>query len=85
MNCPHCKEVELIPVMTKNGVLVDFCPQCEGIWLDKGEIFYFTKIPTYFKYEIEEALKNKVYTCLYKPFTPKKVLHLIQSAIVKRK
>ena len=58
MNCPHCKEVELIPVMTKNGVLVDFCPQCEGIWLDKGEIFYFTKIPTYFKYEIEEALKN---------------------------
>lgn len=34
---------------------------------------------------IEEALKNNVYTCLYKPFTPKKMLHLIQSIIVKRK
>ncbi|MGA1825537.1 MAG: response regulator [bacterium] len=34
---------------------------------------------------IEEALQNNVYTCLYKPFPPKKMLHLIRSIIVKRK
>jgi len=45
MRCPHCKEIDLKPTLTTKGVLVDFCPQCEGIWLDKGEIFYFTKAP----------------------------------------
>ena len=34
--CPHCgvgmKEVE------RRGVLVDVCPQCGGVWLDRGEL-----------------------------------------------
>ena len=58
MQCPHCKEIQLVPVLAKNGVMVDYCPQCEGIWLDKGEIFYFTKIPAYLDWKIKEALKN---------------------------
>jgi len=58
MKCPNCKEIDLAPVMAKNGVLVDFCSQCKGIWLDKGEIFYFTKAPASLGQRIEEALKN---------------------------
>jgi Zn-dependent protease with chaperone function len=58
MKCPNCKEIDLVGVMTKNGVLIDFCPKCEGIWLDKGEIFYFTKTPTYLRWKIEEGLKK---------------------------
>ena len=38
MKCPVCKDVDLKEVMTRNGVLVDWCPKCEGIWLDKGEL-----------------------------------------------
>ena len=36
MRCPLCdvpmKEVE------RRGVLVDLCPECKGVWLDKGEL-----------------------------------------------
>jgi hypothetical protein len=31
--------------LTRKGVEVDHCGACEGIWLDEGEIFYFTKKP----------------------------------------
>ncbi|MBN1695090.1 M48 family metalloprotease [candidate division WOR-3 bacterium] len=58
MKCPNCKESELAPVMTKNGVLVDYCPRCEGIWLDRGEIYYFTKTPKYLRWKIKDGLKN---------------------------
>lgn len=23
---------------TRNGVLIDVCPQCRGVWLDRGEL-----------------------------------------------
>jgi len=59
MRCPNCKDKNLLPVFTKQGVVLDSCPVCKGIWFDKGEIYHFTKTPTYLKYIIEEALKNK--------------------------
>lgn len=36
MNCPACA----VPlVMTdRQGVEIDYCPQCRGIWLDRGEL-----------------------------------------------
>jgi Zn-finger nucleic acid-binding protein len=36
MNCPICN----IPlVMTdKQGVEIDYCPKCRGVWLDRGEL-----------------------------------------------
>ena len=43
MNCPTCEVNELRPVLTKQGTEVDYCDKCGGIWLDKGEIFLFTK------------------------------------------
>ncbi|TAN61822.1 hypothetical protein EPN16_02755 [bacterium] len=59
MKCPNCKDEGLIPAMTRQGVVVDFCSQCEGIWLDKNEIYHFTKIPSYLKAKIEEAIRLK--------------------------
>ena len=59
MKCPSCKDNELAPVMTKQGVEVDYCPHCEGVWLDKNEIYHFTRVPTYLKAKIEEAMKSK--------------------------
>ncbi|MGK0689636.1 MAG: zf-TFIIB domain-containing protein [Aquificaceae bacterium] len=37
MKCPRCVDVDLLEV-NKYGVLVDVCPYCGGIWLDKGEL-----------------------------------------------
>ncbi|MFZ5592600.1 MAG: zf-TFIIB domain-containing protein [Bacillota bacterium] len=36
MHCPHC-QVEMVPA-SKQGVLIDVCPRCRGIWLDRGEL-----------------------------------------------
>ena len=36
MHCPHCN---VILVMTeRSGVEIDYCPQCRGVWLDRGEL-----------------------------------------------
>ncbi len=59
MKCPNCKDKDLAPVMTQQGAEIDFCPQCEGIWLDKNEIYLFTRVPTYLKAKIEEAIQSK--------------------------
>lgn len=45
MNCPACRDVALRAAMTRQGVEVDHCPSCGGVWLDKGEIFHFARVP----------------------------------------
>lgn len=37
MKCPICDDVTLREV-EKEGVLIDVCPSCKGIWLDRGEL-----------------------------------------------
>ncbi|CAN5471547.1 zf-TFIIB domain-containing protein [soil metagenome] len=37
MKCPTC--VESVLVMTaRQGIEIDYCPQCRGVWLDRGEL-----------------------------------------------
>ncbi len=36
MNCPV--DNELLQMTERNGVEVDYCPRCRGIWLDRGEL-----------------------------------------------
>lgn len=33
--CPNCNV--FMNEVVKVGVLIDVCPQCGGIWLDRGE------------------------------------------------
>lgn len=68
MKCPACP-ADLTRQITRSGILVDCCPRCGGIWLDKGEIFAFTSTPTYLKYQIEEALKKPVVSARLSPKT----------------
>ena len=58
MLCPCCKDKDLTTTLTRQGVEVDYCPGCKGIWLDEGEIYYFTDVPSYLRHYLEEALKN---------------------------
>ncbi len=36
MDCPVCGE--RLREIERAGVMVDICPSCKGIWLDRGEI-----------------------------------------------
>ena len=36
MKCPNCNETLL--VTNRHGVAIDHCPNCKGVWLDKGEL-----------------------------------------------
>jgi Zn-finger nucleic acid-binding protein len=36
MNCPNCN---LALVMSeRQGIEIDYCPGCRGVWLDRGEL-----------------------------------------------
>ncbi len=37
MKCPCCQDVQLV-MSDRQGVEIDYCPQCRGVWLDRGEL-----------------------------------------------
>ena len=36
MDCPHCKTS--LVMAQRQGVEIDHCPKCRGVWLDRGEL-----------------------------------------------
>lgn len=36
MNCPNC--IKPLLLAERQGVEVDYCPHCRGVWLDRGEL-----------------------------------------------
>lgn len=37
MKCPLCIESQLV-MADRSGIEIDYCPQCRGVWLDRGEL-----------------------------------------------
>jgi Zn-finger nucleic acid-binding protein len=37
MQCPNCPTTTLL-MSERRGVEIDYCPQCRGVWLDRGEL-----------------------------------------------
>jgi len=37
MKCPTCKEPSLV-MTDRQGIEIDYCPECRGVWLDRGEL-----------------------------------------------
>ena len=37
MKCPVCSNVDLL-MSNRQGVEIDYCPNCRGVWLDRGEL-----------------------------------------------
>ena len=37
MKCPTCVSTTLV-ISERQGIEIDYCPQCRGIWLDRGEL-----------------------------------------------
>jgi len=36
MQCPVCDTT--LVMSNRNGVEIDYCPSCRGVWLDRGEL-----------------------------------------------
>lgn len=37
MKCPVCETIDL-QMSERQGVEIDYCPSCRGVWLDRGEL-----------------------------------------------
>ncbi len=37
MKCPSCTDTALV-MSDRQGVEIDYCPKCRGVWLDRGEL-----------------------------------------------
>ncbi len=37
MKCPVCNTPDLL-MTDRQGIEIDYCPQCRGVWLDRGEL-----------------------------------------------
>ena len=37
MQCPICTDTALV-MSERQGVELDYCPKCRGVWLDRGEL-----------------------------------------------
>ncbi len=72
MKCPVCSAE--LKIADRQGIEIDYCPQCRGIWLDRGELDKIiersassqsapyqndTRQPDYEKYERDEREYRK--------------------------
>jgi uncharacterized protein len=56
--CVKCKNVKLVAVnFGKSSVLIDWCPQCHGMWLDRGD---FEQITEYLRDELKGAHSKEI-------------------------
>ena len=37
MKCPVCSDAILL-MLERQGIEIDYCPTCRGVWLDRGEL-----------------------------------------------
>ena len=37
VKCPVCNTVNLV-MSERQGIEIDYCPDCRGVWLDRGEL-----------------------------------------------
>lgn len=56
--CVKCKTVKMVSVIFgKSKIVVDWCPQCQGMWLDRGE---FEGITEYLKEELGHVKSKEI-------------------------
>lgn len=45
MKCPVCNTVNLA-ITERQGIEIDYCPECRGVWLDRGELTSSLNVPS---------------------------------------
>ena len=71
MKCPSCAHADLKPVLVERGVVVDHCAECEGIWLDRGELALVADDPRRIEEKLERALERRKPVDMPSPVTGK--------------
>ncbi len=62
MTCPKCQDE--LHEMHIEGVDVDFCDSCKGIWFDKDEMAFMAELPSDIPaQDVEDTVKPTVYPC----------------------
>lgn len=54
MQCPVCDQVKLREV-EREGVMIDVCPSCKGVWLDRGELEKLIQDSREFRHEYDHS------------------------------
>jgi Zn-finger nucleic acid-binding protein len=54
MKCPNCNTS--LVMSDRQGIEIDYCPDCRGVWLDRGEL---DKIIERSNQEIQSFVKKK--------------------------
>lgn len=56
-DCPICS----IPMdeVSKSGVVIDVCPRCKGVWLDRGELNRLLESVRGYRNEYEDSYEKQ--------------------------
>jgi Zn-finger nucleic acid-binding protein len=78
MDCPVCKQSAMV-ALELNEVEIDYCMECEGIWLDAGELELLLGEPKKARelihsFQVETESAEKVRKC---PICYRKMLKII--------
>ena len=57
MNCPIC--IVPLVVTERQNVEIDYCPQCRGVWLDRGELDKIIDRSASYSPEIPDQKRSK--------------------------
>lgn len=83
MNCSDCKDSPLEKVLSQQGVEVDYCRQCHGVWLDRGEIYLLARRPQNFSRRLKEAdKKNREQKLSPKTNQPMSLLNYPEGSVI---
>ncbi len=56
MKCPVCPETTLL-MTDRQGVELDYCPNCRGVWLDRGELDKLVQLGA--KHEVAQGSSDR--------------------------
>ena len=59
MRCPQCSGPALREQTATGHVQVDVCPDCHGLWLDRGKIYDFSAQPDALEKQLDQGLRNR--------------------------
>jgi len=82
MKCPNCSDQPLHSMMTRQGSEVDYCKQCKGIWLDRGEIFHFIKRPKQVDKKLTAAISKAQPGYKISPRTEKPMQQIVYDDLI---
>jgi Zn-dependent protease with chaperone function len=59
MRCPQCSGPNLREQTAKGHVQVDVCPDCHGLWLDRGKVYDFSAQPEVLEKQLDHGLRDR--------------------------